>query len=645
VSADDDPAAAEASLWARMLGAASMGAGVVAAAVLYPAAIGADVHPMGPDMFAYIWQTRFVGEGALAEIGTRPGIPLLGSVLSGFGVTPQAEAPLLLGPVLAVTLALAIAGGLRLAFRSGPWSIGVVTFAIALWGGSITLSLGYLANELSLVAFVAALLSVALPGGRSLARRIGACAAAIAAGIAHPGFLPLYLTIAATWLLVSVPRSVRTRRSNPWWADPAVAFSAAVAIATGVTALVVFGVMGLALSDLTNLATETRDLTPKVPPVLKIIGRGKPVLVRAAIGAAAAWRLRRPSSRDLTRAGVAWVLCATVWGLATLVVSSLPGHRALLVVLPLPAAAGLGIVWVAATALRFAGGSGGAPERRSVGVAVAAVVAIAVVVGGSALIAAPGLDTLRTRGQEHVRGGPARLLASYAATVRPTTPFVVFTSPATDPGARAWRGRQNQVRAYVPTELIGSTFVVVGTLEGPDGLTPVPLRAGSATAKLASEQSWVGGGPALRDGAIVAVSRVLGGHQLWTAIADVPDAVVTPDLAVLRGPRTTPAVMTDPVAVPSGTFVVRALACLLGLAALGGGYGVAAVRGARGTLLDASAIAPAIGTVVVVLTALVVGLGGGEPGGGVGIAAVAGVALSGYVLAWRVRAFTAARSG
>ena len=62
------------------------------------------MHPVGPDMFAYIWQTRLVGAATLAEIGTRPGCrPRLRDV--GFHAMTAGEAPLVLGLVLAIALA------------------------------------------------------------------------------------------------------------------------------------------------------------------------------------------------------------------------------------------------------------------------------------------------------------------------------------------------------------------------------------------------------------------------------------------------------------------------------------------------------------------------------------------------------------
>ena len=87
-------------------------------------------------MFGYIWQTRLLGTDPLALVGTRPGVPVLGSVMSAFHVVPAADAPLVLGLVLAVALGSTAAVALRVAFRLPAWSLGIVTFTIVLWGAS-----------------------------------------------------------------------------------------------------------------------------------------------------------------------------------------------------------------------------------------------------------------------------------------------------------------------------------------------------------------------------------------------------------------------------------------------------------------------------------------------------------------------------
>jgi hypothetical protein len=624
-------------------------AAVLASTRLYPAAFGADVHPVGPDMFGYIWQTRLVGAARLAQVGTRPGMPVLGSVLSGFHAVPAGDAPLVLGLVLAVALGLAVAAALRLAFALPYWSLGVVAFTIALWGGLIGLSKGYLANELSLVCIVVAMLLVALPGGHVRARLVGSFAATTAAGLSHPGFLPFYAMVDVVWLILSLPRILGDRHTGHRWREDASVRSLVIlAAATGMTGLVIFGFMGLRPSDITYLTAEAREFSQKLAPTLRIIDLWTAVPILAAVGVVAAWRLRGPSSRDLTRAGSAWAFCSVAGGLATLAYPSVPGQRALLVILPLPAAAGLGIVWIGRSLDRAGRRPVGTRAEPMPLVAVlGAIAAAGVVVATCALMAAPGLHGLRKHGQEHVRGDPARLVASYVATIAPTTPVVVFTSPTTVEGALSWRGRQNQVRAYVPTSDIASTFVVVGMLGGADGATPEPISdaglAGNGDFSLASEQSWVGGGPALLNGAVVVVPQVYNNRQVWKFISGDPAKLVAPGLAVLRGPATLSRASVAPAAVPSGEVTVRALACLLVLAVLGGGYAVAGMRALDATVLDAVAAAPAVGAVLIVLTGLVVGLPGGDPRGSAGLAVVAGVTAVGYGLAWWTRA--GARAG
>jgi hypothetical protein len=617
-------------------------AAVLAATIAYPSAFGAEIHPLGPDMFGYIWETRLVGIGALNQVGTRPGVPVLGSVLSGFHTVGSEDAPLILGLVMAVALGLAAAAAVRLAFRLPGWSLGVISFTVAMWGGVIHLSKGYLANELSLVCMAVALLLVALPGRHDRARMLGGFAAATAAGLAHPGFLPFYATVECMWLLLALPRLIGGRQTGHGWREDAAVRSIVILSAAAcVTGLVIFGFMGLHVSDVTNLTDGVREFSGQLVVVRRSIGLwvgSAPIL--AAVGMAAAWRLRGSSSRDLTRVGLAWGICSVAGGLATLLRPSLPGFRALLVILPLPAAAGLGMVWVArglASAGRRRVGAEAEPKPLvNVMGAIAAAGAIAV---GCVLIAAPGLSGLRAQGKEPVRGDPARLVASYVATVNPTTPVVVFTRPTTERTALAWRGRQNQVRAYVPTSNIASTFVVVGELGGANGATPEPIGSSedllNGWLAYSGERSWTEGGPALRDGAIVVAPQVYNDPSVWKVISNDAARIVAPGLAVLRGPTTVPLVSITPASVPRGEAIMRALACLVLLAMLGGGFAAAGTRALEATPLDTVGLAPAAGVVLVVLAGISVSLTGSDPAGPVGVGVVAGVASAGYALAWR----------
>lgn len=629
---------------ARVLAGAVVAAAVLAALRLYPAAAGASIHPAGPDMFTYIWQTRLVGTGSLAEVGTRPGLPVFGSVLSGFHTVSAIDVSLVVGLVMAIALGLAVAVALRLAFCLPAWSLGIVTFTIALWGGSIGLSKGYLANELSLLCIVVGTLLVALPGGHDRARMLGAFAAMIAAGLAHPGFLPFYALVYGVWLVLSLPIIIKGRRTGArWWEDGSVRALALLAAATGVSALVIFGLMGLHVSDVTNITAEVRSFSQKVAPIARSVGlKTKTFPILAVVGVIVGWLLRRPSARSLSRAGVAWALCSAGGAIVTLSHPSIPGHRALLVILPLPAAAGLGIAGIAWGLVRAGRRPIGADsEPRPLFIALGATAAVAAVAVACVLVSGPGLLAFKRLEKGHARGDPARLVGSYVATVQPTTPVIVFTRPNTDDGALSWRGREAQVRTYVPTPNIASTFIVVGVLGGVDGMTPEHMPesviAGNSRFAYADKASWAGAGPALSEDAIVVSLEVYDAPAVWNTIARDPSRLVAPGLAVLRGPKTFPTVSVEPAEVSKVDATVRALACLLVLVVLGGGFAAAAGRSLKATVLDAIALAPAVGAVVVTLTGLTVALAHGDPKGPLGLVAVVAVGAGGYVLAWRAR--------
>ena len=623
-NADRAPSVSPHPVRGHLLGVVVAVGAVLATTALYPAAFGTDIHPLGPDMFGYIWETRFVGAGPLAEVGTRPGMPVLGSVLSGFHAVPAADAPLVLGLVLAVTLGLAISVAVRLAFRLPPWSSGVVTFLVALWGGVIYLSKGYLANELSLVGFVVATLLVALPGEHGLARVLGGLAAGAAAGLAHPGLLPFYAAVDCLWLFLSLPGILGRRDDRAWWDEASVRAMGVLAGASALTTLVVFGFMGLSISEVTNLTAGVREFSDKLTQVAGSIGlwiTAVPLL--AGVGVIAAWRLRGPSSQDPRARGP---------GLGALLdrrrpgdprppeparTSSAAGH---------PSAPGRRRdrdAWIA-WALNRAGRRPSEPEAapRPAIVTLSAVAAAGLVAAGCALMASPGLARITDAGEVPARGDTARLVASYVATIEPTTPVVVFSRPVTDMGALSWRGRQNQVRAYVPTPPTSRPrswpwgCSMAPTVRRPSGYMTWGSRMRSCTGP---SRAGLAAGPALRGGAIVVVPQAYSDPSAWAISSrSDPSRVVAPGLAVLRGPATVPNVPVAPAAVPSAEATLRALACLVVLGALGGGFAVAGGRALDGALLDAAALAPAVGVVLVVLGGVAVAVSGGDPKGRVG---------------------------
>ena len=168
---------------------------------------------------------------------------------------------------MTVVLGAAIAATVVLAFRLPAWGPGPVAFTVAVWGRATHMSTGYLANELSLVCVVVALFPpCALPGSAGVWRLASGVAAATAAGLAHPGLLPFYVGVGVLWFALSLPRWLRGRGAGSWiWSAGATGFLMVLVLATGVVAVVIFGVMGQRLADVTNLTEKSPTSTRGSP--------------------------------------------------------------------------------------------------------------------------------------------------------------------------------------------------------------------------------------------------------------------------------------------------------------------------------------------------------------------------------------------
>jgi hypothetical protein len=605
---------------------------------LLASAYGVGVRPVGPDTFSYMWRTRIVGVAPLAEVGTRPGVPVLGAWLAGTGVASRGNIVLILGLVLNVTLGLAVAGALRRAFRLPIWMIVVTAAVVSTWGGTIQLSAGYLANGFGLVCMVVALVLAALPGPTGRTRILGIAAAALASGLTHPGFLPLYAVFGLAWGASSAwSLHRRGARVHVWSREPAAEFLVALGIASIVAITTIFGVMQLHLSDVTNLddGIDLRNFGQRLLQTPGIIGLGSGLPVLALVGWLVARRLRQREARPLlllsaSAAGV----CLLGVGM-TLVWPLFPGHRPPLVLIPFPAAAALGILGVAATASRRLSAFH-TPAGRVIGTTLAAVLVSA----GLAAAVWPGLAELRHRDDRPpdspLEGGAARLVASYLTSARTRGPVVIFYEPSGGFSAFSWEGRQDQARTFAPEDLVRRVFVVVGEL-GDDGLPerslPVSGRKGPIFAYTLA-RSWAAGGPALEEGAVVLAPRDYFGVAGWRSVTRDPSRIVAPGLAVLRGPHVVPARPVGPARIPRIEAAIKALEGLGILAVLGGGYSAAAIWQRRGALADVLALAPAFGVIAAILTGTIVALAGSDPSGVAGYSVAVLVAAAGYRLAW-----------
>ena len=598
----------------------------------YLRAFGEAIVPLGPDLFGYVWQTRVLREAPLSTIEARPGVPILGSVLGGVGLTSDEVAPFVVAPAMIVALGLAVAVAVRLAFRLPPWSLGVVGSVVALWGGSLYLAQGHLANLLSLVCIVPAFLVLSLPAGRWGWRMAAAVASATASGFAHPAFLAFSMAVAGLWFVLSIPALVRAgREGRPWWREPSCSLVLALIAASAVVGVTIFVAAGWRVEDFTNIGARVSDFGNRLAQTARAAGFWvSATTVLGVLGGIAAWWLRR-SSRALTMLGLAWLIVSAAGWIATVADPAFPGHRALGVIVPLPAMTGLGIVVIAlAIRGRQLEGSG---EPKGVRVS-RGLLAVVAVVALSALVVSPGLERLAKRAGKEPRGGAARAIASYVAAVDPQVPVVVFVDPSGRLAALSWRGRQNQVRAMAPAGSIDRIFLLIGRL-GADG-EPVRgvarSREGRRTFEYAVEESWAAGGAAMRAEPIIVVPQAFVRHQMWNQVASDPSRVVLPGLAVLRGPLTSPQSEVPTVRLPVPRATWQLLVCLLALASIGGGYGLAIAWPRGGSVFDGIALAPTLGVVIVVLVGMAVAMAGADPAGPIGLVLVGLGAVGGYVL-------------
>jgi hypothetical protein len=579
------------------------------------------------DVFGYTWQIRLIGAGPLSEVGPRPGVAAVGGVLQAYHVLPTEVGPVVLGIAAAAALGLACGAAVRMAFRLPTWTVGVVAGFVMFWAGTARMGIGYLANLLSLTAFVAAAWAVSARSRKGFPLVATACL--IAAGLAGPGFLPVYAGIAVAWLVVSGWGILRERREgrSVFGAEP-LELLAAVAGGSVLTALVMLGLMRLHLVDVVRFQTD--EFAGRLSIVAGRIFI--PVsIVLALVGIAAAWRWRRRGDRAgrvLCRLGIAWSLVSLGGAGLTFVKHSFPGQRALLMLLPMPIVVGLGVVWGielvsllrTSSVLRWAALLGAA--------------GIAVVLFAAA--SSPAVRLYRIAAETPTDRQPYEVV-SYAAAVKPSVPLVVVMDPPTIRGVRIWKWRLNEIRAFAPRDAIVRIIPYMGTPEMALAGSP-PSTAGPATPygeifRTVAEQLWRQFGAQVSDhSSIVVVPKEYVDQDTWTAAAGDPTSLVSADLSVARGPRTGPVQFQGQPRLSARRTWIATVGCLFVLFVAGIGTAAAAVRPRGGSWIDVAALSPAIGVVVVTFVGLGVALVGSDPSGPAGL--VSAAVLAAATLVW-----------
>jgi hypothetical protein len=597
---------------------------------------GRPIHVSGSDAFGYAWQIRAIGTSSLRNIGSRPGAAALGAILQGLRVLPDPVAPPVLGLAAGVSLGLCAAAIVRIAFRLAGWQIGVIAAFVTLWTGTARMGSGYLANLISLVAFVAAL-AIVLADDRPKVSA-GSVACALASGLIHPVFLAVYGGICLVWALFSLTDLTRRREGTgaARGGGPIEALTA-VLCAGVVVAVVMLVLLKIHVRDIFDLQVGQlgERLVQSASRTFSTIA-----VVTIGLGIAVIWLARggRDSGR-VSRLGVGWLAVCLGGALIGAVHPSFPGHRALMVALPLPVASGLGAAGVIAWASR---------ARRTlvkfVAVSAATVAALAAIV----LFAHPSINLYR---------GPTATPTSmavlgYVTQVRPTVPVVVVMQPADLGGILLWKARFNEPRAFAPVDQIGNIVGYIGrpdqALAGRQTLIADPSGPAAVAFNRVSKHLWADYGSQVADPtSILLVPKDYVSPNIWDGLVATSRGLAAPDLAVLRGPVPQGLRLATPPTLPVRSAWLYTILTVLALGLAGGGFAFRTTASRGATSLDAVALAPALGVVVLTLTGLAVAAVGLEPHGAAGVAAATIAALLGYAFAFgpRVRIRLRRRAG
>jgi hypothetical protein len=603
-----------------------IGAAAVAVTGLYAGAFRGPIHLLPSDPFSYAWQFRAAREGLLGSIDPRPGTAVLGAMLEGFGVVPDSLAPTLLAFALLAVIGLTVAAITRRALGLPQWAWFPIAVATATFGGAAKLS-GYVANLVALACFsvgVAALLPARPRPWRGL---LAATASFLAAGLAHPGILPAWFAIVGGWLgLAVLSRLIAWRRRRaetpqPFDRRPMFAFLALVVGALGALAIVL-GSLGRSTSELGNLSTARPYFGERLADtwewILPTIGLSVLGLVLAVA------RGRRSGDRSSQNLLIGWIgVC--LGGVAVMgAFPGFPGHRTLMLAIPLGAAAGLVAVEVVLLAARSA-------EHRPMLPIVGGALIVALI-----LVAATGvLGLLGFSGGASApwseRALPARRVAAYARAHPADVPLVMVFEPKVVEGARHWRVRLNIARSFLDGRRAGQLFIYVGDparlLSGRPSVYPGTTDPLEEALNRISARTWSDVKDAIEDDAEVLIPRGYVRPRSWRRALANGAEQSGDDLAVVGGTPVLPTTIPSYASTSTVSGWMAAVLSVILFGLIGSGVGMLLSSKDADSPSDAAVMAPGYGVVVMVLVGTGVALAGGGPGGPASLAVTVGVGV------------------
>ncbi len=354
--------------------------------------------------------------------------------------------------------------------------------------------------------------------------------------------------------------------------------------------------------------------------------------VPAAVGGAvvAALRGRTRGDRGTQHLLIAWTAVCLAGVAVMLVAADFPGHRTLMLAVPIGAAAGVAAAAVGTAVGRTvrAGGRTARNVRLLVGVAASLLVAYLGLAGFRSMAAIPWID----------RALPARTVAAVVSQLPPDVPVVMVFEPRHVPGALLWKVRLNIARSFLDARRATQLVMYVGDpqrlVQGPPTTVPPDPDELARVVDGISARTWPGVSAALRDGAVTVVARQYVRARSWAPLIAGGAELVGDDVAVVGSvPDETIHPPAHASISPLGAWVAASIT-VAGLGVAGIGLTRLAVAEGPTVMGDAVSLGPAFGTVLVVLVGTILALAGIDPGGAIGLLTLVAVAAAPLVLAW-----------
>ena len=584
------------------------------------------VVPSGADIPSHLWRVRLVTEQGLDKLFTsaplaiqtnpdRLGLPVLGSILSGLGVTPWRL--MYVTAAVAAAVVAASAWGLARAVTEPRWAGPIYALAVVSSISFALTSRAYLDNALAeglMLAVATAALLAAAGRGATLAGVV------LLGGtlVMHWPTGTLFVAVLTLFTVGLLPSALADRR-----AGRSLTSTAAARVGTIVVGGLGVGGVPLLLAPGANTPTQGpgtlfRINVDRLLPAYRL----KVKLSLAAVGAAAlAWLDPKVPRRRTLLLYAVWLLPLGIAALAYERGRPIPLMRFFGTALAIPLLGAAAFTALIALASRISG-----VKVLDALLALVAVGLVAAALWGSTMTAYENVNNTTTS-VTSIELEPIRAANAFLAQVEPPAAVFVVDGPT-----RSFRRLRMLARGALADRVHvfpGTPAELFGRAARPGGPSPDQISdEGFGGRKAVIEADAV---QAMREpGAVALVIRPY--YSDYDRLAKDPrNAEIADGVLLLRPASRPPIVRTTPLSPPPTSALVAATLIAFGaLLAAGSGWSFALLRQSWELRL---ALAPAMGMAVLVLVGSALGLSGVQTGHRPGLLIWIGVTAAGWVAA------------